>query len=186
MYSHAWLQISVVLIMQYCKPSEQYFHNATANNRLHLFPSWCIVDSCLKDLSAQQLNWYHSSDTTVSLDCILFSPVQYWLLEQICCSKFAPDMDMLTWCADCISTVKGLFSGNPHEVCIHTCNDILDGISASPSKLFALHLHAISHVYTPPVFPCYYWTAHVTSHECMSSQITQIDSNFDFLWLLKW
>ena len=114
--------------------------------------------------------WYHSSDTTVSLNCILFSPVQYWLLEQICCSKFAPDMDTLTWCADTASQQLWDFSrGTPMKyvytpvmIYVMLLVHFHYYISTSPSKLFALHLHAISHVYTPPVFPCYYWTAHVT------------------------
>jgi len=55
-------------------------------------------------------------------------------------------------------------------------------ISASPSKLFALHLHAISHVHTPNIPMLLLHCTCNTSHECMSSQITQIDSNFDFLW----
>ena len=119
---------------------------------------WFIVDSCMDLLHS---NWCHSSDTTLcSIDC--------W--NKICCSKFAPDMDTSTWCADTASQQSRDFSrGTPMKyvytpvmtylmvlVHFHYC------ISASPSKLFALHLHAISHVYTPPVFPCYYWTVHAT------------------------
>ena len=55
-------------------------------------------------------------------------------------------------------------------------------ISASPSKLFALHLHASSHPHAS-VFPCYYCTCtqlYTVKGACMSEQINEIDSCFAF------
>ena len=52
-------------------------------------------------------------------------------------------------------------------------------ISASPSKLFALHLHASNHPHAS-VFPCYYCSCTQLDKRCMGRQISQIDSCFAF------